>query len=267
MVSGDGSTPDVPPRRAVIIGASNVALGIGSLITTCHHAWGQPLEYFIAAGHGRALGEYSTVLGRILPPVLECRLWEAWRRRPAVPTAALVTDIGTDLIFGASAQQVVDRAAECLRRIRPHCDRLVVTKLPVDSVAALSPRAFRFARRMLFPSSRLQRDDAVQAMQQINQALLEFPAQFHCYLLAPSIGWFGRDPIHIRRRCFPDAWQSFLAPWHDFRAIPRSRRDGIFSTLRLWRQLRPMERVVWKKKQTTTQPCARTKDGSLFWVY
>ena len=41
--------------------------------------------------------EGASVLVRGLPGILRCGLWQAWRRRPQVPTATLVTDIGKDL--------------------------------------------------------------------------------------------------------------------------------------------------------------------------
>ena len=98
----------LPQRRVIVIGASNVALGIASLIPACHQRWGSPLDFFLAGGHGRALRFSSHVLGRTLPSVFQSALWETLAEQPKLPTAVLVTDIGNDLAYGAAAQEVVE---------------------------------------------------------------------------------------------------------------------------------------------------------------
>ena len=71
-------------------------------------SWGQPLDILAALGHGRGYGLESRVLGRRLPPILECGLWEALDRRPPCETAALLTDIGNDLVLGAEPEQLIE---------------------------------------------------------------------------------------------------------------------------------------------------------------
>ena len=55
------------------------------IVATLQSADSAPLEIFAADGHGRSYGMASRVLGRELPGILECRLWETLASRPAAP--------------------------------------------------------------------------------------------------------------------------------------------------------------------------------------
>ena len=66
---------DLEPARVVLLGASNVAKGLGTLLETAHRVWGRPLELFAALGHGRSYGRDTSVFGRVLPGITECGLW------------------------------------------------------------------------------------------------------------------------------------------------------------------------------------------------
>ncbi len=103
-------------RRVVVLGASNVARGISVILGTAGRVWGQPLEVFAAYGRGRSYGRPSQVLRRELSGIVECGLWDALRTRDPVPTAALVTDIGNDLVYGRSVDEIGDWVDACLAR-------------------------------------------------------------------------------------------------------------------------------------------------------
>ncbi|GAG37532.1 unnamed protein product, partial [marine sediment metagenome] len=87
-----------------------------------------------ALGHGRSYGQTSCVLGRYLPGILECGLWRDLAQQPALPTRALVTDIGNDLVYHVPVEQVTRWVAECLERLAPHCDEIAISQLPLESV-------------------------------------------------------------------------------------------------------------------------------------
>ena len=111
------SPPDLPPRRVILLGASNLTRGIATVIDACHRQWGQPLDCLAALGHGRSYGTRSTVLGRTLPSIQDCRLWSALDDRPAVPTAALVTDIGNDVMYEAPVDKIVEWVTRCFDQL------------------------------------------------------------------------------------------------------------------------------------------------------
>jgi len=88
------SKAEVPARRVVLLGASNLTRGISTAVETARLQWGRPLDVMAALGHGRSYGLASRLLCRTLPSIVECGLWPALAARPPAPTAALVTDVG-----------------------------------------------------------------------------------------------------------------------------------------------------------------------------
>ncbi len=259
--------PNAPKRRVIIVGASNVTLGVSSLIRTCHAAWGTPLEFFYVGGHGRALEYPSRVLGRVLPPTLECGIWKKLEERPKLPTAVLVTDIGNDLVYGAPPDQVVDSVAKLLARLKPQAERIVMTGLPADSIARIPRKHYYRFRRWLFPSSPLEYDDAITGARKINRRLLEIPTQYDCYLISPQLQWYGKDPVHVRWKWYPHAWARFVTPWLDFGRTLTPKLGKRVDTWRWWRRLRPAQEQWWKKNRLREQPCFRDAKGSTYWVY
>src|SRR5205807_8069752 len=73
MLDEPNPTPNgtgvVPPRRVVVLGASNVSLGFGTIVETAARLWGAPLDLLAAFGHGRSYGLRKSVLGRELPGI------------------------------------------------------------------------------------------------------------------------------------------------------------------------------------------------------
>src|SRR3954454_10484116 len=151
-VPGPGS---LPPRRVVFLGASNVTRGLSALVETACRLWGRPLDVLAACGHGRSYGLCKGVLWVGRPGIAVSGLWEALARRPPAPTAALVTDVGNDLLYGASAADIAGWVGECLARLRAAGARVVLTPLPLDTIAGLRPARFLLLRSILFPGCRL----------------------------------------------------------------------------------------------------------------
>ena len=113
------------------------------------------LEVLSALGHGRSYGINSTVLGRTLPGILDCGLWEALRRAADVPTAALVTDIGNDLLYQVEVPQIVAWVDNAIQRLQQAGARVTMTLLPIGSLLKLAPRRYYIFRTVMFPRCRL----------------------------------------------------------------------------------------------------------------
>ncbi|HEX5443564.1 MAG TPA: hypothetical protein VFW87_07035, partial [Pirellulales bacterium] len=121
----------LPQRRVVLLGASNVTRGISTVVETACRVWGRPLDLLAAIGHGRSYGMKSTVLVRTLPGILDCGLWPALAERPPAHTAALVTDVGNDLFYGADPPQIAGWIEACVDRLAKLDAAVVMTRMPV----------------------------------------------------------------------------------------------------------------------------------------
>jgi hypothetical protein len=257
-----GESELAPPhrRRVVLLGASNVMRGISTIVETAERVWGQPADVLAASGHGRSYGQTSCVLGRSLPGILQCGLWDALARRPTLPTAALVTDIGNDILYGADADQIAAWVAECLTRLRGVCEPIVMTELPLARVALIRPWQYRWIRTLLFPGSRVTFPEAIARAHELNAHVAELARQHRAVLCAPRLDWYGWDPIHIRRACWSRAWSEILSAGSDPATAQRAR-----GSWRRWWQLRcqrPLVRRLFGVEQRRAQPACVLRSGS-----
>ncbi len=104
-------------RRVILLGASNLTRGISTVVGIAQASLGGPLDVVAAMGHGRSYGMWSRVLVRELPGIATCALWDALDRRPRLDTVALVTDIGNDIFYGASIDEIVSWVDVTLARL------------------------------------------------------------------------------------------------------------------------------------------------------
>ena len=254
-----------PARRVILLGASNVVRAISTVIETAELIWGCPADVLAACGHGRSYGRTSCVLGRSLPGILECGLWDQLPRRPALPTAALVTDIGNDILYGAGVDQIVAWVDQCLVRLRGACERIVVTELPLARLASITPRQYGVFRALLFPGSRVTFADAMERVRELNSRVIELAHRHRAVLCTPQLAWYGWDPIHIRRAAWSEAWCEILSPWSDGAVTQRAR-----GSWRRWLQLRrqrPLVRRWFGIEQRRAQPTCTLRSGSVISLY
>lgn len=257
-----------PARRVILLGASNVARGFSTIVATARELWDEPLDIVAALGHGRSFGQSNNVLGRTLPGILPCGLWQALEQRPRLPAVAVVTDIGNDLLYGVPAARVLQWVGEVTLRLETTCQRVVVTQLPLDSIRQMRRERFLLMRSIFFPRSRLGYDQALLAAEELGAGLRELVEQRGGTLLEPAAEWYGWDPIHIRRTLFADAWRSVLANCVGAPAQSATRAPRIAWHV-WWRlhTLRPEQRRMFGIEQTRTQPAHYFADGTRISLY
>ena len=254
-----------PSRRVILLGASNVTLGLSTVIATAQQAWGTPLDIMAAIGHGRSYGTTSSVLGRSLPGILQCGLWDDLKQRPPLPTAALVTDIGNDIIFGRDVDVILRWVQTCLERLHSVADRLVITRLPLASLGRTPDWKLHLLISLFFPSSHGDYRQALAKAHALDHELLSFAGRYHAYVVQPDCAWYTWDPIHIARAFRPAAWQKYLACWSDGRNFFSARRSA-----RRWVatvRARPLRWRFLGVHRRCEQPTARLPDGSTLSLY
>jgi hypothetical protein len=253
-------------RRVILLGASNLTRSFPTVVATALRTWGEPVEIMAAMGHGRSFGQDSTVLGRKISGIFPCALWQDLQRRPALPTAALVTDIGNDLLYGVPPDRLLDWVEKCLDRLESVGATTVITEMPVGSVEGLSEARFRFFRRVFFPRTRMTLADAKTLVRSFNQRLLQLGESRKIPVIPVSTTWYGFDPIHLKRRVLREAWPALLASWSG--AV-----DPIVVARPSWRTavylatLAPSERSLLGIRRRAAQPSGRLRDGTTISLY
>lgn len=262
---GSASSAEFPSRRVVVLGASNVVRCISTVVETAQLVLDGPVDFFAAIGFGRSYGMTSRVLARSLPGIIDCGLWSDLACRPRAPTFALLTDIGNDIVYGADVERIAGWVEQCLERLTPICERIVITELPLDSVSRLGPLRFHLFRTCFFPTSRISFHDARSQSQSLNSRVVDLANRYGASIKVPKREWYGFDPIHIRMRYWPIAWQEILSAWRD--DVHQQRAKGsIIRWLKLHRQ-RPLSRQMLGIHQQRDQPTCKLRDGSTISLY
>jgi hypothetical protein len=255
-----------PPRRVILLGASNLTRSISTVVETACRLWSSPLDILAAFGHGRSYGARHWLLGRELPGIVECGLWDALKNRPPAPTAALVTDIGNDLLYEEPVSAIEDWIEWCLEQIARSEARVVMTLLPLSNIGQISPFRYVFFRTLLYPGCRLKFGTLVDRAFALNQRLWDIGKRRGLVLVEQQPEWYGFDPVHIKRRYFARAWLNILSGWADGLPLPEPARGS----LRRWLYLRllgPERRWLFGREQQTSQPAGRLADGTTLAFY
>ena len=248
-----------PVARVVALGASNLTRGFQTVVSTARGAWGPDVQIVAALGHGRSYGADSRFVIRRLQGILQSGLWPLLDAMPRVPTRALVTDVGNDILYGFPAERVLEWVDEALTRLARVSDDLVVTGLPMDSIRRLSPRRFRVVRSLLVPSSSQTYDDVRDTAERVDVGLAALAAAHRATFMTLEPSWYGVDPIHIKPSLWRPAWQRILGVAHP---VQPSRLEA----MRLY-LMRPEVQWLCGIEQRTRQPGTRLRRGGHVWLY
>jgi hypothetical protein len=248
--------------RLVALGASNLTRGFPTVVAAVREAWGPGIEVMAALGLGRSYGGRSRVLARTLPSILECGLWRDLAARPPACTRGLVTDVGNDILYGASADQILAWVEEALVRLRRFTDDIVITDLPMASIRNLSKARFLVFRSILVPSCRLSFHEVLASAERVSLGLGHLAASYCARFSHLKAEWYGIDPVHVRPSLGGHAWREILGmPSH---RGTRSHWDWESARLYL---MRPDRRWLFGKEQITPQVGVPLRSGGRVWLY
>ena len=250
----------------ILLGASNLTLSFSTVVETVRLLWDEPVEIMAAMGLGRSFGQDSSVCGRKIPGIFPCALWQNLLRRPPLPTAALVTDIGNDLLYGVPVERLLEWIEGCLDRLGEAGAATIMTGLPMDSVERLGEARFRLFRTLLFPSSRITLSEAKSLVGTLHERLTKLSEARKTPVISVSSDWYGFDPIHLKRSVWRSAWPTILSPWRDGTAHCVAPRGSAWRWSYLM-SLAPAERTIWGVRRRSEQPCGILKDGTTISLY
>jgi hypothetical protein len=253
----------VTPHRVVALGASNLTRGFRPLVSTARNTWGSDVEILVALGLGRSYGARSRLFIRTLPGILQSGVWRHLDDCSPRPTRALVTDVGNDILYGASPPQILAWVEECVVRLQRHTHDIVLTDLPLVAIRGLSRGKFLFFRTILVPECRLSLGQVLERSEQVTAGLqaLALERGIHFFHLKPE--WYGFDPVHIRPGRWQAAWREILAGELD---DPVARSAGWWETLRLY-ALFPERQWLFGREQVTPQSGVLLPSGGRVWLY
>jgi hypothetical protein len=250
----------------VLVGASNLTKSIGTVVDIAARAWGSPLQVLAAWGHGRSYGRTTWFCGMEMPGLEACGLWPDLAGTGEMPTAALVTDIGNDLVYEEPVERIVSWVERCLDRLAAARAQTIVTLLPLDNLQRLSKARFYLLRSLYFPRSRIGLDEIGQRARALDEHVRRLALARGMQIAGQQSDWYGFDPIHIRFGRRRQAWREILGGWRPQVELPESANVALGRSLYL-RTRAPQRRRVFGFEQRGRTPAARLGDGTTVAIY
>ncbi|MGE3640206.1 MAG: hypothetical protein AB7G28_16755 [Pirellulales bacterium] len=239
---------------------------ISTVVETAREIWREPVEIMAAIGHGRSYGRDSRVLGRKISGIFPSPLWKDLQTRAPLETVALVTDVGNDLGYQVRVDEIASWVDGCLAHLERARATTVITELPLARMERLSEREFLFFRTLFFPKARITFDELRADAYALNARLQELGERRKISVIPASGAWYGRDPIHLRRAVWREAWPTILSAWHEREPLSIRPRAS-FARWAYLRSLKPAERVVFGRAERTAQPSGMLRDGTTISLY
>ena len=255
-----------PTRRVILLGASNLTRSFSTVVETARLTWQQPVDIMVAMGHGRSYVQDSRVWARKISGIFSCGLWRQLRDRSPLPTAALATDIGNDLLYDVPVDRVFEGVRACVDRLADAGATTIITRLPLDSLDRLGEARFRFFRRLFFPRSQLTLEAIKELAYALDARLAELAKCPKTSLISASGDWYGLDPIHLRRRAWREAWPVLLSAWRASDQPPIAPRPTWWRTAYL-AALGPWEDTWFGIPRRCRQPAGTLNDGTTISLY
>ena len=192
-------------RRVVValLGSSNLTVALPEAVRHLRRRFrDRRLTVLVAYGPGRSYEIDCGSLGIKFTSLSRCDLLPAFEQecaeKPSSESYALLTDIGNDLMHGITAATLAGRVRSIVMRLRGAGAKVAVTSLPVDGIAALSPRAFQLARTLIYAGSRTTHDEIVSSVAAVQDELREMDTGGEIELLPMDRAWYSPDACHLR---------------------------------------------------------------------
>lgn len=200
-------------QNVVLLGASNLVLGWQALIHSLRDTFADPIDLLVAMGMGRSYLTSSAFFFRQLPGITSCGLWRHLPGNPERPPCVLITDLGNDIVYLFEPDQIAEAVRQCLTRIREWSPeaRIVMTGLPLASLASVGRTRFLVARSILFPGCWLPLSTITERAHGLDQLVRQLGEEFGVPIVDPEPQWYGLDPIHVVPKFKQTAFSKYFA--------------------------------------------------------
>lgn len=212
----EAGTPSSEKQSVILLGASNLTLGWKPAVRALQQTVPGDIDLRVCLGMGRSYIDWSAVLFRRLPGIIQCGLWENLPETGASSPLVLMTDIGNDIVYSRDPEEIFQTVEECLRRIRawrPDA-RIAMTGLPLPSVESMGKARFLLMRTIMFPGCGMSFQEICERSRVLNGLLESYVKQHQIPFVNPEGAWYRSDPIHVIPPLREQVFRQFFSLWN-----------------------------------------------------
>ena len=259
--TSDLAIAGLSPQQIVLIGASNLVLGWPALIRSLRQLTAAPLNLNVAIGMGRSYIKTSAVWFRQLPSINASGLWDHLPCDMSQAPRVLITDIGNDLVYLFEPNDIVVSLRQSIKRILAWRSdaRIVMTGLPLDSVARIGKMRYLVARTILFPGCFLPHSTILARSLVLEKLVQDLAAEYRIAFVQPESHWYGMDPIHVLPKYRETAFLKYFAPF-DLAAATAASLNHKATTKKRVPLPTAAERTLFWQNKTVKQPVFQSPD-------
>ena len=193
----------------ILMGASNLARGYSMLTRHISSCFGKNnTEFLNALGPGRGFCTRGGMFNFTYPPIQDCPILEAANKKSCDRQVVLITDIGNDLMYGVSADTLIESLDGLIDRAL-QCDaEIFLTSIHVNLKKDVSQTTFFILKFFFYPGSSITYKKTDLFIIKVNSYLKEKAGQNQrVHLISGMESFAGADKIHYSLLKTHSAWQ------------------------------------------------------------
>ncbi len=188
------------------------------------------IEFLNALGPGRGFCARGGMFNFTYPPIQDCRVLEAAERKSqnGQRIAVLITDIGNDLMYGVSANTLIESLDGMVDRVLQWDAEIFLTSIHVDLKKDVSPTTFFILKSFFYPGSSITYEETDLFIKKVNGYLEEKARQSERVHLITGMKLFsGSDKIHYSLLKTHSAWGKVVEEICRVVKVPVQKKMGL----------------------------------------
>lgn len=210
----------------LLLGASNLARGYSLLNRHISKCLGDSnTEFLNALGPGRGFCARGGMFNFTYPPIQDCRILEAAEKKTNDARAVLITDIGNDLMYGISADTLIECLDSLIERMLLWNAEIFLASIHVNMKKDVSPATFFILRFIFYPGSKVTYEETDSFITKVNSYLEEKARKNEkVHLITGMESYAGLDKIHYSMLKTHLAWSQVIEEIFQVLNVPGKRK-------------------------------------------
>lgn len=219
------------------MGASNLARGYSMLTHHISSCFGKnKTEFLNALGPGRGFCARGGMFNFTYPPIQDCRILAAAEKKSCDTRVVLITDIGNDLMYGVSADTLIESLNGLIDKALQWNAEIFLTSIHVNLKKDVSQTTFFILKSFFYPGSNITYEETDLFIIKVNGYLEQKAEKNERVHLISGLGSFaGLDKIHYSLLKTHSAWEKVTDEICQVLKVPVQKKmrlaDGVASVL------------------------------------